>query len=180
MHRSLHWIALFLLVVGSLLAADAPAPAGGASTNAVGKGDDAKNDDAKKETPPVVTQGSVTIGGKTIDYQAAAGMLPILGKDGKPTAQVFYIAYTQTNKTDAADRPVTYCFNGGPGSSSVRPQLQPVRVSPSRTTSACGRTLRSVTTCACREHPARYTLRSSQLGRSVGNSDRPPLTMRIS
>ena len=81
--------------------------------------------DAKSEAPskevnaPVITDASVVIGGKAVPYRATAGMLPILGKDGKPTAQVFYIAYTQTNRTDAAERPVTFCFNGGPGSSSV-------------------------------------------------------------
>lgn len=78
-----------------------------------------KDTAAKESTAPVVTDGSVIIAGKAIHYRASAGTLPILGKDGKPTAQVFYIAYTQTNKVDAAERPITYCFNGGPGSSSV-------------------------------------------------------------
>jgi carboxypeptidase C (cathepsin A) len=105
-----------LLVGGSLMAADAVKPAEGSTTNSVAKKEDKKEE---KETPPVVTEGSVTIGGKEIRYQASAGMLPILGKDGKPTAQVFYIAYTQIPKTDAGTRPITYCFNGGPGSSSV-------------------------------------------------------------
>jgi carboxypeptidase C (cathepsin A) len=112
------WIASLLLVGGSLFAAEAAAPAEGSSTNSPAKKEEAKKDD-KKDSEPVVTGGSVTIGGKVVNYKATAGMLPILGKDGKPTAQVFYIAYTQTNKVDAADRPITYCFNGGPGSSSV-------------------------------------------------------------
>lgn len=78
---------------------------------------DAKKD--KKDDAPSVTAGTVTIGGKEIRYTATAGMLPILDKDNKPTAKVFYIAYTKTNVADAAERPVTFCFNGGPGSSSV-------------------------------------------------------------
>jgi len=75
-----------------------------------------KKPDADK---PVVTSGTVTIGGKEIAYEAKAGTLPILKPDGKPSAQVFYVAYTMKGVSDAATRPVTFCFNGGPGSSSV-------------------------------------------------------------
>jgi len=79
-----------------------------------------KKDNVNKDsTTSVSTDGSVVIAGKPIHYRATAGTLPILGKDGKPTAQVFFISYTQTNVADAANRPITYCFNGGPGSSSV-------------------------------------------------------------
>ena len=83
------------------------------------KKDDAKKDDAKKETKPVEVEGSVTIDGKVINYIAKAGMLPILKADGKPSAQVFHTVYTLKDAPDAANRPVTFCFNGGPGSSSV-------------------------------------------------------------
>ena len=88
------------------------------STNAPAKKEEPKKDDEKKDVP-VVTEGTVLVGGKEIRYRATAGMLPIVGKDNKPAAQVFYIAYTLTNKIDAGVRPVTFCFNGGPGSSSV-------------------------------------------------------------
>src|SRR5262249_59043539 len=37
----------------------------------------------------------------------------------KPKAKVFFIAYTLEGATDPSTRPVTFCFNGGPGSSSV-------------------------------------------------------------
>lgn len=68
---------------------------------------------------PVTTEGKVIIGGKEVAYQAKAGTLPILRPDGKPSAQVFYTAYTKKAVKVAAERPVTFCFNGGPGSSSV-------------------------------------------------------------
>ena len=64
------------------------------------------------------TAHKVTIGGKTVDYEAAAGLLPIKDDDGKATAAIFYTAYTKPG-ADPAGRPVTFCFNGGPGSSSV-------------------------------------------------------------
>jgi carboxypeptidase C (cathepsin A) len=80
------------------------------------KKEEPKKDDKKEESS--VTQGSVTIGGKEVKYKATAAMLPILKADGQPSAQVFHIAYTKEG-ADAKTRPVTFCFNGGPGSSSV-------------------------------------------------------------
>jgi carboxypeptidase C (cathepsin A) len=61
---------------------------------------------------------SVTINGKKIDYEATAGTMLLKEEDGKPTASIFYVAYTKHN-IPAAERPLTFCFNGGPGSSSV-------------------------------------------------------------
>jgi len=78
-----------------------------------------KTEKKPSDDKPVVTEGKVTIGGQEIAYQATAGTLPILKPDGKPSAQVFYTAYTMKGVQDAATRPVTFCFNGGPGSSSV-------------------------------------------------------------
>src|SRR5208337_4373756 len=43
----------------------------------------------------------------------------VLKKDGDTIASVFYVAYTRCGVKDLAARPVTFCFNGGPGSSSV-------------------------------------------------------------
>jgi carboxypeptidase C (cathepsin A) len=69
--------------------------------------------------PPVVTTNTVTIAGHRMTYQAETGMLPILKPDGTSSASVFYVAYTRLGETNLAARPVTFCFNGGPGSSSV-------------------------------------------------------------
>ena len=68
---------------------------------------------------PVFTTNTVTIAGKHVTYMAETGMLPILKPDGTSRASVFYVAYTRFGETNAATRPVTFCFNGGPGSSSV-------------------------------------------------------------
>jgi carboxypeptidase C (cathepsin A) len=80
------------------------------------KGD---KDDKNKEEKPVVTTHSVTIGGQQIDYVATAGRLALKEEDGKKKADVFYVAYTRSGVTDLSKRPVTFSFNGGPGSSSV-------------------------------------------------------------
>lgn len=83
------------------------------------KKEEKKDEKKPEDDKPVVTEGKVTIDGKEIAYEAKAGTLPILKPDGKPSAQVFYTAYTMKGVKDAATRPVTFCFNGGPGSSSV-------------------------------------------------------------
>ncbi len=95
--------------------------------------------------PPVVTEHTVTLqGGKTLSYKAITGYLLIRdtksenqrekdsGKEsskenpqdldpsrGKPKAQIFFVAYVVDRAGDAATRPVTFAFNGGPGSASV-------------------------------------------------------------
>jgi carboxypeptidase C (cathepsin A) len=65
------------------------------------------------------TKHSVTIDGKVINYTVRAGNIVLKEENGKPKASFFFIAYTKDGITDAAKRPVTFSFNGGPGSSSV-------------------------------------------------------------
>ena len=67
----------------------------------------------------VVTAHSVAVGGRTIAYKATAGTLLIRDDKGKPDASVFYVAYTADGEKDASRRPVTFLYNGGPGSSSI-------------------------------------------------------------
>jgi carboxypeptidase C (cathepsin A) len=68
---------------------------------------------------PVTTSHSVTIGGKAIEYEATAGHLTLTKEDGSVRAKVFFIAYTKKGEKDPSKRPLTFSFNGGPGSSSV-------------------------------------------------------------
>jgi len=65
------------------------------------------------------TKHSITIDGKKVDYVARAGKIPLKKDDGTVRANVFYIAYEREGVKDSTKRPVTFCFNGGPGSSSV-------------------------------------------------------------
>ncbi|HVT61792.1 MAG TPA: peptidase S10 [Thermoanaerobaculia bacterium] len=66
-----------------------------------------------------VTQHSLTAGGKTIGYTATAGTLILRNNKDEPTAAVGYIAYTQRDVKDPGTRPITFAYNGGPGSSSI-------------------------------------------------------------
>ena len=85
--------------------------------------DDAPANDAAKPstdyTKPTLstTSGSVTIGGNKISYKANTGTLIL--KDGKdqPAVSMFYVYYAKDGAS--TDRPVTFFFNGGPGSSTV-------------------------------------------------------------
>jgi len=65
------------------------------------------------------THHSVTIDGRLISYTATCGYMTLPDYQGQPRASVFYIAYTRDGTTDLGTRPVTFSFNGGPGSSSV-------------------------------------------------------------
>ena len=96
--------------------------------------------------PDVTTEGQVNVGGRQITYNAIAGTITVgatddqdaqLGPDGKPqpgsqlaisapkepadappVARMFYVAYCQRD-SKSEDRPITFFYNGGPGSSTV-------------------------------------------------------------
>ncbi|MGA2346843.1 MAG: hypothetical protein ABSF93_12610, partial [Candidatus Sulfotelmatobacter sp.] len=70
------------------------------------------------EAAPVVTHHQITVDGKLLKYAATTGRLPIKRGDGHIEAEMFYIAYTLDGQ-DTAKRPLTFAFNGGPGSASI-------------------------------------------------------------
>jgi carboxypeptidase C (cathepsin A) len=116
---------LVMAVIAAAVSAQAQnmAPVHPPATNSpAGKGDAAKNEagvipDATHK--PVFTTNTVTIAGEPVKYMAETGMLPILKEDGTSRASIFYVAYTRLGKKNAGKRPLTFCFNGGPGSSSI-------------------------------------------------------------
>ena len=77
-----------------------------------------KEKSKEPEEKLVETEHSAMIGGQEIRYKAAAGTILLRDEEDKPTASIFYIAYTRKD-APASKRPVTFSFNGGPGSSSV-------------------------------------------------------------
>jgi len=70
------------------------------------------------EVPPVITHHSITVNGKALSYTATTGRLPLKRGDGKIEAEMFFVAYTLDGQA-AGQRPLTFAFNGGPGSASV-------------------------------------------------------------
>ncbi len=95
--------------------ANPPAPAEGATPAASGS--------QQFPAPPAVetkseTKHEIQINGKKIAYTATAGTL-VIKKEEKPWASIFYVAYTRDDVPAGSKRPITFAFNGGPGSSSV-------------------------------------------------------------
>jgi len=86
----------------------------------------AENEEKKPETraepPPErseTTEHQVEIGGRRVGYTATAATTTLKGDDGTPRASVFTVSYTASGKGDLTKRPITFAFNGGPGSSSI-------------------------------------------------------------
>ena len=70
------------------------------------------------ERSPSVTHHQITVGGKTLHYTATAGRMPIKDPAGAIEAEMFFVAYT-LDGADPHRRPLTFAFNGGPGSASL-------------------------------------------------------------
>jgi carboxypeptidase C (cathepsin A) len=68
---------------------------------------------------PVVTHHTITVNGKTLNYTATVAQMPLKNSSGETEAHIFYMAYTLDGLSDTAKRPLTFCFNGGPGSASM-------------------------------------------------------------
>ncbi|MGA8575170.1 MAG: hypothetical protein WB609_05690 [Candidatus Cybelea sp.] len=78
---------------------------------------------AAKETPgPIahdaVTQHTITLGGKIYPYTARAGTIALEDEKGETNCRMFYTAFT-ADGADPRTRPVTFLYNGGPGSSTI-------------------------------------------------------------
>jgi carboxypeptidase C (cathepsin A) len=78
---------------------------------------------AMPEEKTSVTEHSITINGTVLEYTVTAGTMLLKAEDEKegekPKATIFYIAYQLKTEDSPAKRPLTFSFNGGPGSSSV-------------------------------------------------------------
>src|SRR5271165_1260522 len=70
------------------------------------------------EVPPVFTHHQITLDGKVLKYTATTGRLPIKRGDDKIEAEMFFVAYTLDGQ-EAEKRPLTFAFNGGPGSATI-------------------------------------------------------------
>lgn len=103
-------LALFVSTTAAVRADDAP------------KGD--KGGDKAAAAAPAaprkfVTHHRFTAGGADLPYTATAEDIDLKDRDGKPTARFFAISYLAEGVKRQEDRPITFFFNGGPGSASV-------------------------------------------------------------
>ncbi|HXT14197.1 MAG TPA: hypothetical protein VN706_01120 [Gemmatimonadaceae bacterium] len=105
----------FAATAGAQRPSNAPGGRGGGAANASAE----STDEGVAAVEHIsTTHHTVVINGKTIPYTANAGTMVIRDDNGKPKGTVFYISYTK-DQTEPTTRPVTFFFNGGPGSASV-------------------------------------------------------------
>jgi len=87
--------------------------------------EDVKNDQKKNSKPIlaeekfVQSKHSIRIGGKEIRYTAMPGQLVLRRENGEARGNMFFVAYTRNDITDIKSRPITFCYNGGPGSATI-------------------------------------------------------------
>jgi carboxypeptidase C (cathepsin A) len=130
MRPLLYGVAASLLVAGPALAQrpggrQPGGPPGATPSTAPGSMPGARADTGAADSVGVAaieristTHHTTNINGKPISYTAHAGTMVLRNEDGKPKASVFFIAYTK-DQENATTRPVTFFFNGGPGSASI-------------------------------------------------------------
>lgn len=106
-----------LLLAGSatLLPAQRPAPSAPAATTSAPAGRPSAADTADRV---VETVHSARIGGTEFRYTATVGRLVLRHANGKPRGHMFF-TYYQREGQDVKSRPITYSYNGGPGSPSI-------------------------------------------------------------
>jgi carboxypeptidase C (cathepsin A) len=118
-------VALASLLLCSVSAFAAPPPS---SSSSAQSGSSASHDNGSESlvqrlSKPMssTTNGTVTVEGKSISYKAVAGTLVIDGtgaKESTPEVAMSYFAYFKQG-VDPSKRPITFIYNGGPGSSTV-------------------------------------------------------------
>jgi carboxypeptidase C (cathepsin A) len=113
--------ALSLVAALTLCAAPAFAQRGGGGAPPATSSSGGGNSDLL-DLPPLPPEAHVAqvthVAGKTLNYTATVGALPVLDERGRKVAEVVYTAYTLDGPRDPR-RPVTFAFNGGPGAASV-------------------------------------------------------------
>jgi carboxypeptidase C (cathepsin A) len=103
----------------------AAAPSGqksGAGGRAAAPPASAAGGELHKLPPDSTTKQTLTLPGRTLAFSATAGSIGLFDDKGEPQADIAYTAYT-LDGADPRNRPVTFVFNGGPGSSSAWLQL---------------------------------------------------------
>jgi carboxypeptidase C (cathepsin A) len=66
-----------------------------------------------------VTDHTLRMGGQIIPYKATAGLTLLKNDAGEPTGLMYSVAYTRSDVKDVSRRPVSFFYNGGPGSASL-------------------------------------------------------------
>src|SRR5215469_10255387 len=112
--------ALFLgLGLGEYAAAQAPAPGQERSARAPEARSEEKCDTSTYKEESSMTDHSIRVGGQSISYNATASTTLLKNDKGEPTGLLYSVAYTKNDVKDLSTRPVSFLYNGGPGSATM-------------------------------------------------------------
>ncbi len=120
MKKSLSFCAvamIFLFGQSARVAAQAPAPEREARAPEAKPAE--KCDAAITKEESSVTDHTIRIGGQTIPYKATASTTLLKNDKGDPTGLLYSVAYTRSDVKDLTQRPVSFLYNGGPGSATM-------------------------------------------------------------
>lgn len=110
------WLGIFLILFGCAILSAQQGPARKAAAQ---QRPEVSSKTPLSEKSPVVTKHTITVDGKPVSYTATVGEMIVNKPNEEPGASIFYIAYTRSDVQDKSTRPLTFAYNGGPGSSSV-------------------------------------------------------------
>jgi len=112
------WLMAGLIGLGPVAGVAQPAPPHGEGT-AQRKAPE-RGPEGRKLPPDAVTEHTLALPGGSLSFTATAGSLALVDESGRLQAEIAFISYTKPGKPgDAADRPVTFAINGGPGAASA-------------------------------------------------------------
>lgn len=102
------------------VAHEADAPATASERNQRGTAQEGQRAAQPERTLPAdsASQHTLELAGRSLKFTATAGSIPFRNNEGRLLAEFAYVAYTVPG-ADAVKRPVTFAFNGGPGSASA-------------------------------------------------------------
>jgi carboxypeptidase C (cathepsin A) len=78
-----------------------------------------KEEKSPEAPKPIEKKHEMKLGKKTLKYSTTTGMMPLKNEKGETEANIFFMAYTLDDVKNKAERPLSFVFNGGPGSASV-------------------------------------------------------------
>jgi len=122
MRKSLHlgvFVGLLIFGLATPVIAQAPAPAPERGARASEAKADEKCDAAATKEESTVAEHSIRVGGQTLSYKATASTTLLKNDKGEPSGLLYSVAYTKNDVKDLGTRPVSFLYNGGPGSASM-------------------------------------------------------------
>jgi len=115
---------LSFLVLAGFLAFALPARLGAqAPERAEGRTPEAKAPDkcdaAATKEESSVTDHTIRLGGQSVPYKATASTTLLKNDKGESTGLLYSVAYTRSDVKDSTSRPISFLYNGGPGSATM-------------------------------------------------------------